>query len=72
LNGTPELLEDVVHPALLESQAQISEDIGEMQEQIRKQVTRLRELRIKKIEEPGEALSPLLYLQLAYRGRSAF
>jgi len=66
LNGTPELLEDIVHPALLESRAQISEDIEEMQEQLRKQVTRLRELKIKKFEEPGETLSPSLYPQLAY------
>jgi len=58
LSGTPELLEDVVHPALLESRAQISEDIGEMREQLRKQVARLRELRIKKIEEPGEQILP--------------
>ena len=43
-----------MHPALLESRAQISEDIGEMREQLRKQVARLRELKIKKIEEPGE------------------
>jgi elongator complex protein 1 len=49
----PELLEDVVHPALLESREQIAEDITEMKEQIRKQLVRLRELRIKKNEEPG-------------------
>lgn len=53
LNSAPELLGDVVHPALLESRAQITEDITEMREQIRKQVVRLRELRIKKTEEPG-------------------
>jgi hypothetical protein len=47
------LVEDVIHPVAFESQAQISEDIGEMREQLRKQVNRLRELRIKKIEEPG-------------------
>ncbi|PPQ93843.1 hypothetical protein CVT25_013552 [Psilocybe cyanescens] len=52
LNLMPELLEDIVYPAALETRAQISEDIGEMREQIRKQVDRLRELRIKKIEEP--------------------
>ena len=47
-------MEDVIHPALLESREQITEDIIEMREQIRKQLARLRELRIKKIEEPGE------------------
>ncbi|KAF4620926.1 hypothetical protein D9613_000930 [Agrocybe pediades] len=52
LNALPQLLKDVVHPASLESRAQLAEDISEMREQIRKQVTRLRELRIKKIEEP--------------------
>ena len=49
-------MEDVIHPALLESRGQISEDIAEMKEQIRKQLLRLRELRIKKVEEPGEFL----------------
>lgn len=49
----PELMEDVVHPAAFESKTLISEDIAEMREQIRKQVRRLRELRIKKVEEPG-------------------
>lgn len=52
----PELLEDVIHPAAFESKSQITEDIGEMREQLRKQVKRLRELRIKKLEEPGEFL----------------
>lgn len=54
LNSVPELLEDVVHPALLESRVLITEDISDMREQIRKQLIRLRELRIKKVEEPGE------------------
>ncbi|CAA7260510.1 unnamed protein product [Cyclocybe aegerita] len=52
LNVIPELLEEVIHPASLESRAQIAEDIGEMGEQIRKQVGRIRELRVKKVEEP--------------------
>ena len=43
-----------MHPASLESRAQISEDLTEMREQLRKQVIRLRELRIRKVEEPGE------------------
>lgn len=53
LNSVPELLEDILYPAALESRAQISEDIGEMREQLRKQVNRLHELRLKKVEEPG-------------------
>ncbi|KAL1719857.1 IKI3 family-domain-containing protein [Schizophyllum commune] len=52
LHNRPELLEDIVRPGALESRAQIEEDIGEMREQIRKQVNRVRELRVKKVEEP--------------------
>ncbi|TRM68918.1 IKI3 family-domain-containing protein [Schizophyllum amplum] len=52
LHSRPELLEDIVHPGALESRAQIGEDISEMREQIRKQVRRVRELRVKKTEEP--------------------
>ncbi|KAI5890064.1 IkappaB kinase complex, IKAP component [Schizophyllum commune H4-8] len=52
LHSRPELLEDIVHPGALESRAQIEDDIGEMREQIRKQVNRVRELRVKKVEEP--------------------
>ncbi len=46
-------MEDIVYPAALESKAQIAEDITEMKEQLSKQVNRLRELRIKKVEDPG-------------------
>jgi len=49
-------LEDVIHPAAFESRAQLSEEVGEMQAQLRKQVDRLRELRIKKEEEPGKSI----------------
>lgn len=52
LSSKAELLEDVIHPAAFESRAQLSEEVGEMQAQLRKQVDRLRELRIKKEEEP--------------------
>ncbi|KAJ3564648.1 hypothetical protein NP233_g8162 [Leucocoprinus birnbaumii] len=52
LNKQPELMEDVVYPAALESKAQFTEDITEMREQIRKQLNRIRELRIRKVEEP--------------------
>lgn len=47
------MLEEIVHPGALDSRAQIAEDLHEMKEQLRKQVARLRELRIKKVEEPG-------------------
>ncbi|KAH6910413.1 pol II transcription elongation factor [Coprinopsis sp. MPI-PUGE-AT-0042] len=48
----PKLLEEIIHPAALESRAQISEDLNEMREQLRKQRNRIKELRIRKIEEP--------------------
>ncbi|KAE9404784.1 IKI3-domain-containing protein [Gymnopus androsaceus JB14] len=37
-----------------DSRAQINEDLGEMKEQLRKQLNRIRELRVKKVEEPDE------------------
>jgi elongator complex protein 1 len=53
LRERPELLEEIINPAVLEARNQITEDLTEMREQLQKQVTRLRELRIKKVEEPG-------------------
>ncbi|KAG6809392.1 hypothetical protein H0H92_000447 [Tricholoma furcatifolium] len=52
LESKPELVEDVVHPAALESCAQIVEDTNECKEQLRKQLNRVRELRVRKVEEP--------------------
>ncbi|THH29047.1 hypothetical protein EUX98_g5147 [Antrodiella citrinella] len=52
LHARSELLEEIVYPGALDSRAQIVEEIGEMKEQLRKQVQRLRELRVKKLEEP--------------------
>jgi elongator complex protein 1 len=48
-----ELLEEIINPAVLEARSQIAEDLTEMREQLQKQVGRLRELRVKKAEEPG-------------------
>ncbi|OBZ69676.1 Elongator complex protein 1 [Grifola frondosa] len=48
----PELLIEIVYPGALECRAQIAEDVGEMRDQLRKQVQRLRELRVRKVEEP--------------------
>jgi elongator complex protein 1 len=53
LHDHPGLLEEIIDPAVLEARAQITEDTTEMREQLQKQVTRLRELRVKKAEEPG-------------------
>ncbi|KAI0669554.1 IkappaB kinase complex IKAP component [Trametes maxima] len=52
LHRRPELLEEIIHPGALECRARIAEDLGEMREQLRKQVHRLRELRVRKVEEP--------------------
>ncbi|KAF7289209.1 polymerase II transcription elongation factor [Mycena indigotica] len=52
LHDSPELLVDVIHPAALDSRTQISEELDEMKEQLRKQLNRIRELRVKKLEEP--------------------
>lgn len=60
LNELHELLEEIINPAVLEARNQIREDLTEMREQLQKQVARLRELRIKKAEEPGSLT--ILYL----------
>ncbi|TFK65584.1 IkappaB kinase complex, IKAP component [Pluteus cervinus] len=52
MNLEPGLLEEIIHPGALDSRAQIAEDLREMQEQLDKQRSRLRELRVKKVEEP--------------------
>jgi hypothetical protein len=64
LNEHYELLEEIISPAVLEARNQITEDLTEMREQLQKQVARLRELRIKKVEEPG-LLIFLYFLALA-------
>lgn len=53
MNEQYELLEEIIDPAVLEARNQIKEDLAEMQEQLQKQVARLHELRVKKVEEPG-------------------
>lgn len=53
LRERPELLEEIINPGVLEARNQITDDLTEMREQLQKQVARLRELRIKKVEEPG-------------------
>lgn len=53
LNEFHELLEEIINPSVVEARNQITEDLTEMREQLQKQVARLRELRIKKVEEPG-------------------
>ena len=58
LHECPGLLEEIINPAVLEARSQIAEDLTEMREQLQKQVARLRELRIKKAEEPGTTTAP--------------
>ena len=55
---------EIIHPGALDSRAQFSEDISEMKEQLEKQVNRLRELRIKKVEEPGKPGKFILSMHL--------
>jgi elongator complex protein 1 len=55
LHSSPELVTDIIHPAAMESCAQLAEDIDEMREQLRRQLRRIRELRIKKAEAPGKS-----------------
>ncbi|KAI5122330.1 hypothetical protein M0805_002497 [Coniferiporia weirii] len=52
LHKEPSLITEIIHPAAFDSRNQISEDIEEMRGQLQKQVERLKELRVKKIEEP--------------------
>ena len=49
----PELIEEIVYPGALETKSQLSEDLGEMRSQLSKQMARFRELRVKKVEQPG-------------------
>lgn len=56
LHSVPDFVMDIIYPGALESCAQLVEDIHEMTEQLCKQVQRLRELRVRKVEEPGKYL----------------
>ena len=49
----PELIEEIVYPGALETKSQLAEDLGEMGSQLSKQMARVRELRVKKVEQPG-------------------
>ena len=59
-----ELLEEIIHPGALECRARIAEELNEMKDQLRKQLNRVRELRVRKAEEPGELIT---YISLVYR-----
>jgi len=59
LNKRQELLEEIIQPGLLESRSQTTDDLNEMRDQLRKQLSRLRELRVRKVEEPGPFMSIL-------------
>jgi elongator complex protein 1 len=47
------LLEEIVKPGTLEARATLSEEIAEMRAQLSKQLARVRELRLRKSEDPG-------------------
>jgi hypothetical protein len=48
-----DLVETIVLPGLFETAAQIKEDMSEIHSQIEKQRTRVRELRERKLSDPG-------------------
>ena len=53
LHAAPELTEEIIHPGALETKSQLTEDLSEMKSQLSKQVSRARELKTKKVEQPG-------------------
>jgi elongator complex protein 1 len=53
LHSLPELVTEIIYPAALGSISQITEEVSEMKAQLGKQTQRIRELRIRKLEEPG-------------------
>ena len=56
-------MEEIIHPGALEAKSQLAEELGEMKSQLSKQVARVRELRVKKVEQPGMYFSfPALFL----------
>lgn len=55
LHEKDDLVESVIHPSLLETQNVIMEDIAEIEEQMSKQTARLEELKVLKVEQPGES-----------------
>lgn len=53
MHSPSELFEDVILPGALETRSQLADDLAEMRDQLRKQIARLQELRVKKVEQPG-------------------
>jgi elongator complex protein 1 len=49
------LLEEIVKPGTLEARATLEEEVVEMRVQLNKQLARVRELRLRKIEDPGSS-----------------
>lgn len=62
MHSTPELFEDVMLPGALEIRSQLADDLTEMRDQLHKQIARLKELRIKKAEQPGRPLLSFIVL----------
>lgn len=59
----PELVEEIIHPGALETKSQLAEELGELRSQLSKQVARVKELRVKKFEQPGAEFSVLFLRQ---------
>ena len=49
-----ELINSIVHPGAIDLASQIGDDLEEMDEQLKKQYSRLQELRRAKFENPGK------------------
>lgn len=50
---SPELIDKVIRPGALDLATQMLEDLEEMEEQLRKQYSRIKELRISKAGNPS-------------------
>lgn len=66
LRAVPALLEEVVAPGALELCAQLMDELGEMRETLQTQAGRLRELRVKKAQEPGGSFIFVAFPQRIY------
>lgn len=48
-------MQEIIHPGALETKSQLDDDLGEIKSQLAKQSARIRELRVKKADQPGKA-----------------
>ena len=60
-------MEEIIYPGALETKLQLAEDLGEMKSQLSKQVARVRELRVNKVEQPGMRFLSIVFS--SWKGR---